>query len=255
MSDMECSRLLAHLENDFALLRTAVAAADARAPIPTCPEWTVADLARHVAEVYLHKVECIRLGRIPDQWPPDSSTSDPATALDEAHAELLAQFGAHEASDHAATWYEPDQTVGFWIRRMAQETVIHRVDAELAAQRPLAPIADDLSVDGIDEMLTRFLSYGSVRWQDEFGSLLDAPDERPISVITDVGSWQIVATAAGVLVTSQREAADGSAAWVRGAPDALLLWLWNRAGDDAVTSGGDRALLDQFYALRTEATQ
>jgi hypothetical protein len=30
--------------------------------------------------------------------------------------------------DPAGSWYTPDQTVGFWIRRMAQETVIHRID-------------------------------------------------------------------------------------------------------------------------------
>ena len=44
---------------------------------------------------------------------------------------------------------------------MAQETVIHRVDAELAAGEPIAPIPDDLAVDGIDEVLERFLAYGS----------------------------------------------------------------------------------------------
>jgi hypothetical protein len=30
--------------------------------------------------------------------------------------------------DPAGSWYTPDQTVGFWIRRMAHETVIHRID-------------------------------------------------------------------------------------------------------------------------------
>ena len=49
----------------------------------------------------------------------------------------------------------------FWIRRMAQETVIHRVDAELALGEPFAPIPDDLALDGIDEVLERFLAFGT----------------------------------------------------------------------------------------------
>ena len=42
--------------------------------------------------------------------------------------------------------------MGFWFRRMAHETVIHRVDAELAAGLPTAHVPDDLAIDGIDEV-------------------------------------------------------------------------------------------------------
>jgi hypothetical protein len=38
---------------------------------------------------------------------------------------------------------------------MAQETVIHRADAELAAGAPVAVIPGDLAADGIDELLGR----------------------------------------------------------------------------------------------------
>ena len=53
--------------------------------------------------------------------------------LGRAYGELIAEFGARQPTDPTPTWYDPDQTVAFWIRRMAQETVIHRMDAELAA--------------------------------------------------------------------------------------------------------------------------
>ena len=42
---------------------------------------------------------------------------------------------------------------------MAQETVIHRIDAELGADVPIAPIPDDLAIDGIDELLKVFVAY------------------------------------------------------------------------------------------------
>ncbi|MEV7964440.1 maleylpyruvate isomerase family mycothiol-dependent enzyme [Sphaerisporangium sp. NPDC088356] len=254
MGGMEFSRLLSCLADDFNLLRAAVAVTDPGAPVPSCPDWTVADLTGHVAKVYLHKTECIRLGAFPDPWPPEVTEPDPVAALDDAYAALTAEFAAHSPGDHAATWHEPDQTVGFWIRRMAQETVVHRADAELAAGLPVSPIPPDLAIDGIDEVLKLFVAYQSVRWREDFGALLDTPDKRPVSVSTSHHAWTVTATPFGV------EAADavtgfGGDALVSGDAAPLLLWLWNRAGDDAVRLSGDPALLAQFHALRTIATR
>ena len=57
----------------------------------------------------------------------------------------------------AWSWWEPDQTVGFWYRRMALETVVHRVDVETQFGPPSA-IDAALAVDGIDEVLTLMLA-------------------------------------------------------------------------------------------------
>ncbi len=51
---------------------------------------------------------------------------------------------------------------------MAQETVIHRVDAELGAGASIAPIPADLAADGIDELLVAFVEFGTTTWPDEF---------------------------------------------------------------------------------------
>ena len=46
--------------------------------MPSCPGWTVADLTRHLGEVYLHKILAMREGVEPEpwhmSWPRDSST-------------------------------------------------------------------------------------------------------------------------------------------------------------------------------------
>ncbi|WP_344946065.1 maleylpyruvate isomerase family mycothiol-dependent enzyme [Sphaerisporangium flaviroseum] len=249
---MDSSLLLSRLDNDFALLRAAVASADPTAKVPSCPGWTVADLAEHVAMVYLHKAECIRLGAFPESLP--TVDPDPVKALDQTYATLTAQFAAHSPTDHAATWHEPDQTVGFWIRRMAQETVIHRVDAELAAGLPVSPIPQDLAMDGVDEVLKLFLGYGSTVWEDDFGTLLDSPDPRPVSVSTSHHAWTLSATSFGVEV-SDAVTGFGGDALVSGEAGPLLLWLWNRADDGGVRLSGDPALLEQFHSLRTAATQ
>ena len=154
---MENARFLECLAADYERIR-AVAPGNLDRLVPSCPEWTVADLVQHVGAVYLHKVATMRAGAIQSPWPPAGlNDEEPVALLDRAYAELIEEFARHAPEDFSPTWYDPDQTVGFWIRRMAQETVIHRLDAELAADLPVAPIPDDLAIDGIDDTLARRL--------------------------------------------------------------------------------------------------
>ena len=166
---MDKERFLACLDADFTRLRAVVDGA-VDAPVPSCPGWTGADLARHVAEVYLHKTETMRQGAWPAPWPPE--LPDPLTALDDAYRQLTGEFAARAITDKALTWYAHDQTVGFWLRRMAQETVIHRLDAELAAGTEHDPIPADLAVDGIDELLVCFLASAAEEDPDELSEYL-----------------------------------------------------------------------------------
>ncbi|MGH3740639.1 MAG: maleylpyruvate isomerase family mycothiol-dependent enzyme, partial [Micromonosporaceae bacterium] len=175
---MEASRYLSCLRHDATRLRE-VASGRLNAAVPSCPDWTVADLVTHVSVVYLHKAKCIQLGEFPRPWPPDFSGEQPPALLDRSLAELLDEFDKHGPADPAKTWYAPDQSVGFWIRRMAQETVIHRVDAELVADDVTA-IPNDLAVDGIDEVLSIFLGWDSL---DTIGR--EGPDSWPALAVAD----------------------------------------------------------------------
>ncbi len=249
---MEFSRLLTYLAADFDRLR-AVAARDLTAPVPSCPGWTVTDLARHVAEVYMHKVECMRQGRSPADWPPDLTGEEPIALLDRAYADLRAEFAQRGPLDPSYTWYEPDQSVGFWIRRMAQETVIHRIDAELALGEPVMPVADDLAVDGVDEVLVVFLSYISRRWPEELGPALKEASGETVRVGTGARSWSVTATPQGVEVGTGDPGTV--AAVITGPPDPLLRWLWGRGGDDEILFDGDPAAVAQLRRLLVAATQ
>jgi uncharacterized protein (TIGR03083 family) len=249
---MEYPELLACLAADFTRLRQ-LATLDRTAQVPTCPKWTVEDLVRHVGEVYLHKTECMRQRSFPRPWPPDLSREDPLALLDRSYGELTEQFAAHDPQAFATTWYEPEQTVGFWIRRMAQETVMHRVDAELAVVGAVSAIPEELAVDGIDEVLERFLVYGSHRWAEDFAPSLPARDQPPVLVATDGYGWLVRATPDGATIdiATPRTPAEAS---VSGDPVPLLLWLWRR-GEDGVETGGDQALIDGLRALLRDATQ
>src|SRR5258708_5185400 len=126
---MERVRLLECLADAYMRLRS-VAAQDLPAKVPSCPGWKVTDLVRHVGEVYLHKTTAMRLADWPDPWPPaELDSEEPIALLDRAYGELTGEFTHRADSDATRTWHGPDQTVFFWIRRMAQESGIHRIDA------------------------------------------------------------------------------------------------------------------------------
>jgi uncharacterized protein (TIGR03083 family) len=229
---MQFSRFLECLATDFARLREVVPL-DLAAEVPSCPGWTVADLGRHVGQVYLHKTLAMREGAEPEQWPPPGlADEDPLVLLDRSYAELIAEFAARKPEDPAGTWYKPDQTVGFWIRRMAQETVIHRIDAELGTGQPVAPVPDDLAIDGIDELLNVFLAYSVLEWGRYFTSILSQSAGHTYSVETDGARWGIEISPSAVTVSD----APPSSPEVRisGSPTAVLRWVWNRDRNESL---------------------
>ncbi len=194
-------------------------------PVPACSGWSVEDVVFHLGSVYSHKVAALRHGRRPieGEW----GLPDDAADLDWCHEQLHAvatELARRPADEPAWTWWEPDQSVGFWQRRMALETVVHRVDVEAAAGA-VTPVAADLALDGIDEVLSVMLT--------------DAGFEGPGSRRAD-GDRVVVAI-------------DGVE--VDGAPSDVLLWLWGRIGDDAVRIRGEAAEVVEVRAALRAATQ
>ena len=256
---MDDSRYLECLSADYGDLRDAATAVEFTAPVPSCPGWTMSDLVFHVAEVYLHKVTLMRTEQAPPEWPPPGLAAEPPLALlGRTYGELRAEFSAREPGSAALTWYEPDQTVAFWIRRMAQETVVHRIDAELAAGLRVTPVPADLAVDGVDEVLTRMLAYGSVAWPEEFaemeGEHLAADGgQDTITVAAGRTAWTVRPSPRHVVV--EDGVGDHPRVVVEGAPDLLLRWLWGRAGDDAVRLTGDPAWAGYLRRMLVSVTR
>jgi uncharacterized protein (TIGR03083 family) len=257
---MEFSRYLQCLAADFARARTVLGAAEPKAPVPSCPGWTVADLTQHLGAVYLHKARCIQLGAEPEPWPPAGlDAEDPLALLDRAYAELGAEFSQHAPEDPSGGWYEPDKTVGFLMRRMAQETVIHRVDAELGAGEPVAAIPDDLAVDGVDELLKLFTAYGVAEWPDYFGEALNGSPGRSLGIRAGTSGWR-VEMGPGRFIVADADATTeaGADATVSGPPAAVLRWLWHREAPGEATGvsvAGDPAAVDELRRCLTIATQ
>jgi len=243
---IEYEAYVGHVRQDGERL-AAAATGNLTADVPSCPGWIVRDLVAHVAEVYEHKIACTELGHAPDPWPPVwPGDRDPVGWLRDAHGRLLGMFERSGPTTQSATWWPPDQTVGFWARRMAQETAVHRIDAELAAGSAPTPIDAALAVDGVDEILTIMLE----------GDWSDDSDPRATGQLVGISAgdpaWGVTLGRTSVAITP---GTFEGAATISGDPSDVLLWLWGRAGDDRVTRAGDEGALVVLRDRLVLATQ
>lgn len=232
---METERFLALLRADGDLLVNS-ARRDLDARVPPCPGWRVRDVVTHTAEVYEHKLSCIELRAKPEPWPPAwPAGRDPLEWFADAHGRLLEVLDTTDPATPAYTWWPEDQSVGFWVRRMAQETAVHRVDAQSAFDE-ITPVDPELAVDGVDEVLHRMLAGD---WSNE--PIERVGDGERIEVKPGGQCWLVTLQPKSVQVGDS----DGASvdATVSGAPSDVLLWLWGRADDQAVDLGGDLAVL------------
>jgi uncharacterized protein (TIGR03083 family) len=242
---MEYATYVEHVREDGRKLGTA-ARDDLSIAVPTCPGWTVRDLVRHVAEVYEHKIACTELGRAPEPWPPEwPANRDPIEWFDDAHARLLEMFARSGPSTPSATWWPDDQTVGFWARRMAHETAVHRVDAE-SATGALTPVDAELALDGIDEILVLMLAGD---WSEDPD---DAAQGQRVSISAGDRSWTVTVDRGAMGVADGGDAGDAS---VQDDPSDVLLWLWGRAPDERVARSGDPEVLRVLRERLVMATQ
>lgn len=227
---------LSHVSVDGQRL-LAAATVDLAAAVPACPGWTARDLLDHVALVYLHRVACIRDGRAPrrpDEWPPPRDETPSEDLFRQALAAILAELVSRDRDVYAAGFWRQDPSVGFWYRRMAHETLIHRVDAEQAAAQATAsepgepavpaetPVDQDLALDGIDEILLVFLAGD---WSDR---PVATAAGSTVTVRSAGHAWRVVLEPKAVAVTPGRGGAPADAT-VEGDPVDVLLWLWGRA--------------------------
>ena len=216
------------------------ASLDLAAAVPGCPGWAVRDLLSHVIGVYRHKIVALDSGEQPPQrdvgdWGDLAEDEDPRDVLRTEYAALRERLTARDPLTATWAWWPSEQTLGFWIRRMAHETAVHRWDAESAVHGldGAAAIPDDVATDGIDELL------GWLRW--EWGEeRQDDAAGQTVLVSTADHSWSLTFEPAIVTVTAG--GTDG-AAFVAGSPSGLLLHVWGRPGDHGVATLGDTTAL------------
>lgn len=203
--------------------------------IAHCGDWPMTGLAGHVGFVWTvaaTNVTAASPGGPTKPGPEAAAPEDPAEIVGWLQDRRTAMLGALTAAapEDPAWGFARDLTAGFWQRRMAHETTVHRVDAELGAGLSAAPIPSELARDGIDEYTVVGLRYSSSKPERDY------PTESLHLHRTDGdGEWMFVGDGQGG-VTVTAEHGKGAAA-VRGSAESLLLWIWGRPVEDVELFG------------------
>jgi uncharacterized protein (TIGR03083 family) len=232
--------------------RAAVAGApDLAASVPTCPDWSIAELTSHVANLYNRVRRLITTGSLgrPEDWgtpKPTGPLEEVITQWTDEFVELLAALDAVDPEQPTWNWAPQAKKAVFWHRRMAHETAVHRWDAQLAATGLTEPIEAKLASDGITEILDTWLPAGRRRGPtDRFGVVqLAATDAQHEWFVRLRGEGVALLDTASLFADTdpaEQAAAAGNAS-------DLQLALWGRVGWDTLEIAGDESLLD---ALRT----
>lgn len=256
MTRLSHPHYLSHLETESRRFRDVLADCDPATRVPTCPDWTAADLVWHLgaevqdfwAWVVTHRPRHPRDGY---EEPPRPTAYDDLLALfDERSAALVEALRAADPVDQAWTW-AAEQTVGFTYRRQALEALVHRVDAELTAETS-SPLDPALATDGVEEILG-VMYGGGPAW----GTFHGLPHHLRVDVTdTDTRIWVQLGRFSGTDPEGTHHDEDDIAvvadpgvepdAVISGPSDALLLRLWRR-GDGAETHvAGDLEIVDHF---------
>jgi uncharacterized protein (TIGR03083 family) len=156
-------------------------------PVAAYPGWTVADLVAHTGSVHRWVVRVIAsTGDVPPERVAHGDR-DPRRLIDWYRAglvELTAALRGAEADRNVWTM-AAEQSVAFWRRRMAHETVIHRWDVQHAIGR-LSTIDPWIAVTGIPETLEIHLQRPLA------GTPLGGTGERIALRCTDIeGRWTV----------------------------------------------------------------
>ena len=256
MSAISTERLYGEITGSTATLAGLIDGTDLTRPVPNCPEWTMRQLVTHVgrahrwatAIVATRAAEPIPFREVPDgKLPPDQRAQ--MDWLNAGAAALVATV--QEAGDGQVWTHNGPGPAGYWARRMAHETAVHRADGQIAlGQRPqLDPVT---AADGIDEWLGFLAEPGEDGDRPALaglqGKVLHVHVTGEAAAAEGVtGEWMIRPGAADVAVEPGHGKGDVA---VRGAAGDLLLLLMRRVspGDPGIEVMGDAALLDALLA-------
>jgi uncharacterized protein (TIGR03083 family) len=234
------------LEVEIDRFATIYEGADDATMVPSCPEWSVHDLAEHLGHVHRwaeHLVRVRATARIPSSEMDFDRGPVSTPWIRSGGASLLVTLRNGNPDEPMWAW-GADQHLRFWSRRQLHETFVHRIDLELAVGR--TPVVDPLvASDAIDEFLVNLKSAGDF-----------SPDVREIRggseliriALSDVaGTWtiQLLENGFGLIDSTDSPHVELSGS----AKDVLMVLLRRQAiAEVSVAVKGDRTLIDYWIA-------
>lgn len=230
--------------------------ADLSAPVPTCPQWNLDQLMRHLGrgDRWCAQIVAERSGdaidpkTVPGGKPPAERDGQIAWLHDGVRALLAA---VEKSGPDTMVWtFLGLRPASWWIRRRLHETVVHRADAALATGA-----AFDLDPALAADCLTEYLERTVIRADAEGPAGGDRPlgDGQSVHLhatdpgLGEAGEWTILGRPDGIAFDHEHGRASVA---LRGPARGLLLATVRRA--DAAELGleifGDRAVWEAWLA-------
>ncbi|WP_433274250.1 maleylpyruvate isomerase N-terminal domain-containing protein [Actinosynnema sp. CS-041913] len=254
---LEFPDLLRLIDERSTAFRAAVASAsslDAR--VPTCPEWTLFDLARHLGEGRRNWAATVAAG--PDA--PARTLAEGAPAAPREREALPAWLAAstqelldalRNAGPDRGCWVgwgdsQSPRTCGAVARHQVQEIAVHTYDAQVAVGAP-QPLPEEAALDGVEEFQFTCCAT-TVAWPHE-PAVVDYH-------ATEGRSWRLRLSGDGARIARLVTPAAGETpadASARGTANELVLAFYGRIPVDSLKLDGDRRVFDRLVAWAPDA--
>jgi uncharacterized protein (TIGR03083 family) len=230
------------LVDETAAFGELIRSADPDTPVPTCPDWTVKQLFRHVGRgnrwaaqiVGERHDDMLDPRQVRDGKPPDAAID----WLNTGARSILDAVDAVGADTAVWTFLGP-RPAKWWIRRRLHEATVHRADAAIAigAEFQLTP---EVAADAISEWLDRVVVEAGAE-----SSPLDTGRTLHLHATDDglgaAGEWTIAGTGEGIALSHEHGKGDAA---LRGSAKDLLLAVVRRqtAADGGLEIFGDERI-------------
>ncbi len=180
----------------------------------------------------------VDLDEVVKSWPSDAEVVE---WFEQGHAALVAALSKADPDVACWTFLRAPSPLAMWARRQAHETAVHRVDAELAAGGPLSALSPPFAADGIDELLSCFITRG------RGGLQADPRRSFRVQCIDTAAAWLVTIGADRVETAGGTAGPPGTAECeVTGRAADLYLALWSRQTTAGLEVEGDGQVLELF---------
>jgi uncharacterized protein (TIGR03083 family) len=225
-----------------------IRSADPSTPVPTCPDWTLKQLFRHVGRgnrwaaqiIADHRVHELNPRDVRDGKPPD----DPDAAIDWLNegAQLIIRSVDQVGSDARVWTFLGPRPAGWWIRRRLHEVTVHKADAALSVGEAI-DLPPELAADGVSEWIELMANQKTPQPALDRGQTmhLHATDDG----LGPTGEWTVVHDEDGVWWSHEHGKGDVA---LRGSATDLLLAITRRrtAAELGIEIFGDTAVWDRW---------
>ena len=232
------AQMLDSIAAESHVLAETVAHSDLEARVPSCPKWSVRDLAHHIGEVQWYWGQNVAAQNA------DERSGGELTTLPEDE-DLLAWLGwctytllgaLRQAGPDAPcwAWWPAPHTAGAIARHQAQEVAVHRWDAEgVAGRGASAPLAPGLATDGVPEFVDIMVG----------ADVSALPGTVTLTATDTGGSWKV---SGGETAGGTR---PGRASELQASASELVLMLYRRLPVPDTAVIGDPVLVAALLSL------